>query len=62
MAHFGGAVLQVPTPAQTSGDGGLDLKLVFPAGPLCSDARKVALLWSVPDTAITQETCSPQRR
>lgn len=44
VAHFGGAVLQVPTPAKASGDGGLDLKLVFPAGPLCSDAQKAALL------------------
>lgn len=36
------AALQVPAPAQTAGDG--DLKLVFPAGLLCSDAPKVALL------------------
>lgn len=66
---FGGAVLQVPVSAQTSGDGGLDLKLVFPAGLLCSSTQKVALFGIALKTAVAQETClvesywfSPQRR
>lgn len=55
---FGGAVLQVSVSAQTSGDGGLNLKLVFPAGLFCNSPQKVALLGIALDSYCTTNMLS----